>query len=122
MISVGNKSDIDEADLLGYLLDHDETQVIMIYIEGLKDGERLIESLKKTTRRKPVVVVKAGRSKRGALAAASHTGALAGSDEIFDYLMRQARVIRAETLQEAMDWCMFFANSPVPMAENTVIV
>ncbi len=122
IVSVGNKSDINETDLLEYLLYHDATKVIMIYIEGLKRGERFVNVLQKTAKQKPVVVLKAGRSKRGAMAAASHTGALAGSDEIFDYLMRQSHAIRAESLNEALEWCKFFANSPLPREENTVII
>jgi acetyltransferase len=122
MASVGNKADLDESDLLEHLLHHDATKVIMIYIEGLKNGERFIQVLKRTTKRKPVVVVKAGRSRRGAMAAASHTGALAGSDEIFDYLMKQSHVIRAESLVEALEWCKFFSNTSLPPGENTVIV
>jgi len=122
IISVGNKSDINETDLLEYLEHHDATKVIMIYIEGLKEGDRFIQALRKTTKEKPVVVVKAGRSQRGAMAAASHTGALAGSDEIFDYLMKQAHVLRAESLQEALEWCKFLARTPLPEKEDTVIV
>jgi acyl-CoA synthetase (NDP forming) len=122
IISVGNKSDINETDLLEYLVHHDATKVIMIYIEGLKEGDRFIQALRKTTKEKPVVVVKAGRSQRGAMAAASHTGALAGSDEIFDYLMKQAHVLRAESLQEALEWCKFLASTPLPEKEDTVIV
>jgi succinyl-CoA synthetase alpha subunit len=72
IISVGNKSDINETDLLEYLVHHDATKVIMIYIEGLKEGDRFIQALRRTTKEKPVVVVKAGRSQRGAMAAASH--------------------------------------------------
>ena len=122
MASVGNKSDIDESDLLEHLLHDDGTKVILIYIEGLKNGERFIQILKKTTARKPVVMVKAGRSKKGALAAASHTGALAGSDEIFDYLMKQSHVLRAESLMEALEWCKFFSITPLPRGENTAII
>jgi len=122
IVSVGNKSDINETDLLEYLLHQDATKVIMIYIEGLKRGERFVNVLQETAKQKPVVVLKAGRSKKGALAAASHTGALAGSDEIFDYLMRQSHAIRAESLNEALEWCKFFANSPRPRGENTVII
>jgi acetyl coenzyme A synthetase (ADP forming)-like protein len=122
MASVGNKADLDESDLLEHLLEDDATKVIMIYIEGLKNGSRFIQVLQNTTRRKPVVVVKAGRSKRGAMAAASHTGALAGSDEIFDYLMKQSHVIRAESLVEALEWCKFFSNTSLPLGENAVIV
>ena len=122
IVSVGNKSDINETDLLEYFLNHEATRVILIYIEGLKAGERFVRVLQETAKQKPVVVLKAGRSKRGAMAAASHTGALAGSDEIFDYLMRQSHAIRAESLGDALEWCKFFANSPVPQEENAVIV
>ena len=120
--SVGNKADIDESDLLEHLIDDDKTNVILIYIEGLKNGERFVETLQRTTAKKPVVMVKAGRSKKGALAAASHTGALAGSDDIFDYLMRQAHVMRAESLVEALEWCKYLSNMPLPVGENNVII
>ena len=122
IVSVGNKSDVNETDLLEHLLEDEATKAIMIYIEGLKAGERFVNVLQKTTKQKPVVVLKAGRSKRGAAAAASHTGALAGSDVIFDYLMRQSHAIRAESLNEALEWCKFFAHTPLPRDENTVIV
>lgn len=122
MASVGNKADLDESDLLEYLLQDETTLVIMIYIEGLKNGVRFLEVLKKTTRRKPVVVVKAGRSKRGAMAAAFHTGALAGSDEIFNYVLRQFHGIRAENLVEALEWSKFFSKVSLPTGENGVIV
>ncbi len=122
IVSVGNKSDINETDLLEYFLHHETTRVILIYIEGLNAGERFVHVLQETAKEKPVVVLKAGRSKKGAMAAASHTGALAGSDEIFDYLMRQSHAIRAESLNEALEWCKFFANSPVPEEENAVII
>ncbi len=122
IVSVGNKSDIEEADLLEYLIDDDNTDVILMYIEGVQDGQRLIEILKRTTMKKPVVVIKSGRSKRGAQAAASHTGALAGADEIFDSIMRQCGVIRAESLEEAFNWCKFLSNSPLPKGKDTVIV
>jgi len=69
-----------------------------------------------------VVVIKSGRSERGAIAAASHTGSLAGSDEIFEAIMRQCGVLRAESVEEAFNWCKFLANTPFPSGENTVIV
>jgi len=122
IISIGNKSDLDEADLLAYLKDHEATKIIMIYIEGVKHGERIVSVLKDVTRRKPVIVIKSGRSKRGAVAAASHTGSLAGSDEVFDDIMRQCGVIRAEDLEEALDWSKFLAHAPVPKGKNTLIV
>jgi acetyltransferase len=88
----------------------------------VRDGERLIRAVKKTTQKVPVVVIKSGRSERGAIAAASHTGSLAGSDEIFDAIMRQCGVLRAENVGEAFNWCKFLAKTPYPSGENTVIV
>lgn len=122
LVSVGNKSDIDETELLEYLAQDESTRVILIYIEGVKHGERLVETLKKVTRSKHVVVIKSGRSKRGAMAAASHTGSLAGTDEIFDNIMRQCGVLRAESLQEAFDWARFLADAPLPKGKYGVIV
>jgi acetyl coenzyme A synthetase (ADP forming)-like protein len=122
IVSIGNKCDIDESDLLEYLIRHEGTRVILMYIEGVKNGERLIASLKSTTGQKPVVVIKSGRSKRGALAAASHTGSLAGSDEIFDAIMKQCGVIRAESIEEAFNWCTFLAVSPKPGGGKSVII
>lgn len=122
IVSVGNKSDIDESDLLAYLVEQEETRVILMYIEGVQNGERFVGSLKEATRRKPVVVIKSGRSKRGAIAAASHTGSLAGSDEVFDAIMRQCGVLRAESLDEAMAWCKFLAQAPAPRGDRTVII
>jgi acetyltransferase len=122
MVSVGNKADIDEADLLDYLLESDSTKVILMYMEGVTHGDRLIEVLKAGSRKKPIVVIKSGRSKRGALAAASHTGSLAGADEIFDAIMRQCGVLRAENLEEAFSWCKYLADAPLPAGENTVII
>jgi acetate---CoA ligase (ADP-forming) len=122
IVSIGNKADIDEADCLEYVMEQEETRAILMYIEGVKDGERLIERVREATWKKPIVVVKSGRSKRGALAAASHTGSLAGSDEIFDAIMRQCGVLRAESLQEAFDWCKFLAGAPAPKGMSGVIV
>jgi acetyltransferase len=122
VISVGNKSDVDEADLLEYLIDDPNTKVILMYIEGVKDGEKLVRALPAAVARKPVIVLKSGRSKRGAMAAASHTGSLAGADEVFSAIMRQCGVLRAESIAEALNWCKFLAQTPLPQSENTVIL
>jgi acetyltransferase len=122
MISVGNKADIDEADLLRYLMDDPHTRAILMYIEGVREGEELLEVLEETTRKKPVVAIKSGRSKRGAVAAASHTGSLAGSDAIFDAVMRQVGVLRAESVEEAFSLCKFLSKTPPPEGRNAVIV
>ena len=122
MVSVGNKADIQEADLLEYLMHHDLTKVILMYIEGVGDGDRLVDVLEEATRLKPVVVIKSGRSKRGAVAAASHTGSLAGSDDVFDAIMRQCGVLRAESVQEAFNLCKFLSETSMPKGDSVVIV
>ena len=122
IISVGNKADISEIDLLDHLASDVNTRVIMMYIEGVTHGEKFVEALSRTAKIKPIVVVKAGRSKRGAMAAASHTGSLAGEDKVFDDIARQCGVLRAESLQDAIEWCKILANSPEPQSDNAVII
>ncbi len=122
MVSVGNKADLTESDLLDYLAQDPRTKVIMLYIEGIRDGEKMVSALARTVRKKPVVLIKSGRSKRGAMAAASHTGALAGSDEILNDIVKQCGVLRAENIQDAFNWCKFFTCSAAPRGENTVII
>jgi acetyl coenzyme A synthetase (ADP forming)-like protein len=123
MVSVGNKADIDEADLLEYLVPQERTKIILMYIEGVKNGEKLARQLKKATALKPVILIKSGRSERGAIAAASHTGSLAGSDEVFDHIIRQCGALRAESIKDAFAWCNFFSNNPLlPKGENTLII
>ena len=122
VVSLGNKSDIDESDLLDYLMLHEPTRVVLLYIEGVKNGAALVRTLKRATALKPVVVIKSGRSRRGAMAAASHTGSLAGSDDVFDAIMRQCGVLRAESVEEAFNWCKFLAFNPAPAGNRTVIV
>jgi acetyltransferase len=122
IVSVGNKADVDEGDLIEYMITQDRTKVILIYMEGVHEGERLVETLKRATKIKPVVIIKSGRSTRGAMAAASHTGSLAGSDAVFDDIIRQCGAIRAESMTEAFEWSKFLANNPLPAGENTVII
>jgi acetyltransferase len=122
MVSIGNKADLDEADCLEYVMNDKNTKVILMYIEGVKDGVRFMEMLKKTTAIKPVIILKSGRSQRGAMAAASHTGSLAGSDEIFDAVIKQCGALRADTLEAAFNWCDFLAHAPAPKGRNCVIV
>lgn len=122
LVSIGNKSDIDESELLEYLARDEATRVILLYIEGVKHGDRLVNTLKQVTRKKHVVVIKSGRSQRGAMAAASHTGSLAGADNIFDSIMRQCGVLRAESVQEAFNWARFLADAPIPSGKESVII
>lgn len=122
MVSVGNKADVDEADLLEYLITQERTKVILMYIEGVRKGASLIGALKRATKVKPVVIIKSGRSRRGAMAAASHTGSLAGSDAVFDDIIKQGGALRAESMKDAFEWSKFLANNPLPAGGNTVII
>ncbi|MCS7374359.1 MAG: CoA-binding protein, partial [archaeon GB-1845-036] len=89
IVSVGNKADIDDDDLLEYFSKDEKTKIILIYMEGVKNGPKFIKIAKEVTKNKPIIVLKAGRSKRGAMAAASHTGSLAGSDTIYSAAFKQ---------------------------------
>lgn len=122
IISIGNKADLDETELIEYLVDDPQTKIIMMYMEGVKNGNRFVQVLKKATKIKPVIVVKSGRSTRGAMATASHTGSLAGEDNVFDSIMKQCGVLRAESIKEGLDWAKFLANAPVPKGENGIII
>ncbi len=123
IVSVGNKSDIDEADLIEYLMNDKQTKVVLLYIEGIKEGEKLINVLREATKIKPIIIIKSGRSKRGALAAASHTGSLAGEDNVFSDIINQVGALRALSVQEALDWAKFLSiQLNLPKGENTVIV
>ncbi len=113
-ISIGNKADVDELDLLRYLHEDDETEVIMIYLEELRrNGAEFINAVKEITsgdiRPKPVLVIKSGRTSEGAQAAASHTGSLAGTSAVYDALFEQAGVIRVDTIDELFDFAGAFA-------------
>jgi 4-hydroxybutyryl-CoA synthetase (ADP-forming) len=116
VVSMGNKVDMDEADILESLSDDPETKVVMMYLEDIHDGRRFKEIAKQVTKKnkKPIVALKAGRSAAGAKAAMSHTGALMGSDETYDALFLQSGVIRVDTLQDLFDISTAFSKQPVP--------
>jgi acetyl coenzyme A synthetase (ADP forming)-like protein len=111
-ISIGNKADVDELDLLRYLHADQETEVIMIYLEELRHGAEFVETVKEITSGdtpKPVLVIKSGRTGAGAKAAASHTGALAGTEAVYDAIFQQSGIIRVESIDELFDFATAFA-------------
>lgn len=122
IVGLGNKSDIDEDDLLEYFGDDPKTEVIAIHMEDLKDGRAFFEAARRVTQTKPIVVLKAGRTGAGARAAASHTAALAGEDRIYDAALAQAGVVRAKTLEELLDWSRALQMLPSPAGEDVVII
>jgi acyl-CoA synthetase (NDP forming) len=122
IVGLGNKSDLDEDDLLEFYADDPNTQVIAMHVEDLKDGRAFVDAAKRVGKDKPVVVLKAGRTAQGARAAASHTGALAGTDQVYDAAFREAGVVRARTLEDLLDWSRALAMLPAPKGENVLIV
>jgi acyl-CoA synthetase (NDP forming) len=102
-VSFGNKSDVNEAEMLHYLLYEDETKVILLYVEDIKAGREFLKIAKKVTKKKPIVALKSGRTEAGARAAASHTGAIAGSDNIYNAAFEQAGILRARDMEEFFD-------------------
>jgi acetyl coenzyme A synthetase (ADP forming)-like protein len=122
MISLGNKADISEPEVLSYLLEDEKTRVILLYVEGMNKGREFLEVARKVTRCKPIVALKSGRTSAGARAAASHTGALSGSDLIYDGAFRQAGVIRVRDIEEFFDAAKAFAYQPPAHGENIVIL
>ncbi|NLI73339.1 MAG: CoA-binding protein [Euryarchaeota archaeon] len=121
-ISVGNKLDIDESDLLEYLRDDDDTKVIGMYVEGMRRGKKFIEQATATSRCKPIIALKSGRTTTGAKAASSHTGALSGSDNVYSAAMSESSVLRVKTLDEFFDLLQAFANMPLPRGDRVAIV
>ena len=121
VVSLGNKVDIDDADLLEFFYEDENTKVITIYMEGLRDGKKFMKVAAKVTKKKPVIVLKSGRSVRGAKAAASHTGSLAGADKIFDAAFKQTGILRAITFEDMFDWARALATQP-PIKTNKAVI
>jgi acetyl coenzyme A synthetase (ADP forming)-like protein len=122
IVGLGNKSDIDEDDLLTFFEQDDATKAIAMHMEDLKDGRSFAEVAKRVSKQKPVMVLKAGRTALGARAASSHTGALAGDDKVYDDVLRQSGVIRARGLNELLAFARAVPILPTPKGENVVII
>jgi acyl-CoA synthetase (NDP forming) len=121
-VSFGNKCDVNETDILHYLLHDKETKVTLVYLEDIKNGREFLKIAKKVTVKKPVVVIKSGRSAAGARAAASHTGAIAGSDKIYDAAFEQGGIIRARDMEEFFDIGKALAMQPPALGQNIGIL
>ncbi len=122
IVGVGNKSDIDEDDLLTFFEQDDNTNLVAMHLEDLKDGRLFAETAQRVSKNKPVVVLKAGRTAMGARAASSHTGALAGDDKVYDDILRQSGVVRAPGLNEMLQYARGIPVLPTPKGENVLII
>jgi acetyltransferase len=121
-ISVGNKLDIEESDLIDYLKDDDQTRMVMMYIEHIDSGREFIAAARGATRTKPVLALKSGRTEAGAKAASSHTGAIAGADSVYEAAFLKAGVMRVKRLTEFFDFAKAFTQLPLPKGGRVAIV
>ncbi|WP_339132473.1 acetate--CoA ligase family protein [Streptomyces sp. f51] len=122
IVGLGNKADLDEDDLLTWFGEDPHTRCVAMHLEDLKDGRAFVEAARATVPKKPVVVLKAGRTAAGARAAGSHTGALAGDDAVYDDILRQAGVIRAPGLTDLLEYARALPVLPAPRGDNVVII
>ena len=122
IVGLGNKSDLDEDDLLTFFEQDPNTQAIAMHCEDLKDGRSFAEVAERVSKKKPVIMLKAGRTAYGAKAAASHTGALAGNDKIYDDVLKAAGVIRAPSLRSMLEYARGLQVLPAPKGENVIII
>jgi 4-hydroxybutyryl-CoA synthetase (ADP-forming) len=123
VISMGNKVDMDESDVLELLAEDEDTRVIVMYLEDIRNGRRFMEIAKEITteKKKPIIVLKAGRTAEGAKAAASHTGALGGSDANYEAAFVQCGVIRVDTMGELFDLATAFSKQPIPEGDVVIV-
>lgn len=122
VVSLGNKAQLNEADLIDAVAQDPTTSVILCYIEDVANGEHFMEVASRATQVKPVIILKSGTSQAGAKAASSHTGALAGSDLAYETAFRQCGIIRAHSMPELFDLAIAFSTQPIPPNPNVAVV
>ncbi|MCE5263095.1 MAG: acetate--CoA ligase family protein [Deltaproteobacteria bacterium] len=122
IISAGNAIGVKFHEYIDYLGQDKGTRAILVYMEGIKDGGEIVRVAREVSKIKPVVILKVGRSKAGARAAASHTGSLAADDAVVDAAFRQAGIVRVTNVDEMFDVAMSFANMPLPKGNRVAIV
>lgn len=121
-VSYGNRCDVGDIELLSYLADDPQTRVIALYIEGIDNGREFIRCAREVSSKKPIVAIKSGRTLSGIRAASSHTGTLAGVDEIYDAAFRKAGILRVEGIEEMFDLCHGLSQCPLPQGSRVAIV
>jgi acetyltransferase len=122
IISAGNAIGVKFHEYIDYLGQDEGTKAILMYMEGIKDGGEIVRAAREVSKKKPIVILKVGRSKAGARAAASHTGSLAADDAVVDAAFRQAGIVRVTNVDEMFDVAMSFANMPLPKGNRVAIV
>jgi len=121
-ISTGDKADLQDYEYLEYLYNDPDTKIIVLYLEGVEKGREFFDIAKKITRKKPIFAIKIGRSKVGGIAAQSHTGAIAGEEEVYDAAFKQAGIIRAYDIEELFDYLRAYITQPLPKGNKVGIL
>lgn len=122
LISIGNKADVDELDLIKALSGDKETKVIAGYLENITDGDEFVRQAEKISRIKPILLIKSGGTAAGATAASSHTGSLAGSEVAYESAFERAGIIRCESIKQQFDYAQAFSNQPLPKGTRVVVI
>ncbi len=121
-VSYGNATDVDESDLIEYIGKDKKTRVICVYLEGVKDGRKFYNTAKKVSRKKPIIVIKAGITEEGSRSVSSHTGSLAGKIEAYRAAFKQSGVIEADDIEQVFDYARILAKQPLPKGKRTQII
>ncbi len=121
-VSLGNKADVDEVDLLEAWKEDENSRVIIVYMEGLKDGQKFMNVAREVTRETPVIAVKSGNTAAGSRAVSSHTGTLAGSERAYEAAFEQTGVLRANSIEHLFDYSLAFAYQPALKGRNIAVV
>jgi acetyltransferase len=121
-VSLGNKMDISETEIMLSMGQDENTRVILGYLEGIEDGPRFMKAAQQISKTKPIIVIKSGTTSAGAKAASSHTGALAGSEHAYNAAFKQSGIIRAASMQALFEYAMAFANQPLPKGPSLAII
>ena len=122
VLGLGNKVDVDESDALSYLMDDEQTRTVAMYLEDIRDGKRFVEVAKEAVKRKPVLLLKGGRTSAGARATASHTASLAVNDKILEGALHQAGVLRMRSIEELIATLIGFQCTPLPLGNRIALV
>lgn len=122
LISIGNKADIDELDIMKSLSDDPDTQVIAGYLESIEDGNIFVREAEKISHSKPIILIKSGGTSAGAKAASSHTGSLAGTETAYEAVFERSGIIRCNSIKEQFDYALAFANQPLPAGSSVAVI
>ena len=122
LVSIGNKADVDELDLIEAFGSQDDTKVVAGYLENIKDGNAFVREAEQISHKKPILLMKSGGSEAGAKAASSHTGSLAGGEVAYESAFKRAGVIRCESIKEQFDFAQAFASQPLPQGPSVAVI